>query len=287
MSSPVEGNTPFNIQDIDTNSGIPGPDNANGPSSPTSENEALAAVEGNTPFDIQGIETNSGIPGPDNDNGPSSPTSENEALAAVEGNTPFDIQGIETNSGILGPDNTYSPSSPTSNNEILAGPEPADPAHPLRSRLVHYVRDGTSYIRFSEREIDYSWRIYQEYVRLNRQAHNFYEVLAADPSSKSISRLREWRHCFSELSSLSEHPEIVRGQQRGAAPDFGDYTWQIEAVDKRIVAIQTVEEYTAADPLPPTTAASLTALIQLEIESTLELHEAMENLAEAIADSGI
>jgi hypothetical protein len=160
MSSPVEGNTPFNIQDIDTNSGIPGPDNTNSPLSPTSENEALIAVEGNTPFNIQGIETNSGILGPNNNNSPLLPTSENEALVAVKSNTPFNIQGIETNSGILGPDNTYSPLLLTSNNEILTGPEPADPAHPLRSRLVHYVRDGTSYIRFSKREINYSWRIY-------------------------------------------------------------------------------------------------------------------------------
>ena len=81
----VEGNTPLNTRDIETNSSILGPDNTNGPSSPTS-NEALAAVEAesNTPFNTRDIETNSGILGPDNTNGPSSPTS-NEALTAVEG----------------------------------------------------------------------------------------------------------------------------------------------------------------------------------------------------------
>jgi D-aminopeptidase len=53
------------------------------------------------------------------------------------------------------------------------------------------------------------------------------------------------------------------------------------------VAIQTVKEYTAADPLLPTTTISLTVLIQLEIESILELYKAIENLVKAITDSGI
>jgi hypothetical protein len=52
MSSLVEGNTSFNIQDIETNSSILGPNNTNSLLLLTSKNEVLIVVESNTPFNI-------------------------------------------------------------------------------------------------------------------------------------------------------------------------------------------------------------------------------------------
>jgi hypothetical protein len=80
----------------------------------------LPLVEGNTPLNTRDIETNSSILGPDNTNSSSSPTS-NEALIVVkvESNTPFNTWDIETNSSILGPDNTNSPLSPKLNEALI------------------------------------------------------------------------------------------------------------------------------------------------------------------------
>jgi hypothetical protein len=81
----VEGNTPLNTRDIETNSSILGPNNTNSPSL-LILNEALIVVkvESNTPFNTRDIETNSSILGPSNTNSPLLLTL-NEALIVVKG----------------------------------------------------------------------------------------------------------------------------------------------------------------------------------------------------------
>jgi hypothetical protein len=116
-----------------------------------------------------------------------------------------------------------------------------------------------------------------------------YRALESNPSENSIPRLRAWRRCFRELSSLGDLPKVIWLQQRGLLPDLGDYKWQIGTIEYRIRALGGIQQGLSVVGVLPTALDMLlqSSIRELERTSVMDLQEAVGDVAQDILDSGV